>query len=193
MVDNTFTYEKKKRLADKISKIKKKEDLVKIFEIIHNDNKNYTETQNGLFMLFNSLSDATYHKIDLYIRSITKKKTANTSENLSEQEYKSYVKNDFPEQKHFNPKLKYSNREKNIIKRQRYDKLIESEKNDTNIIYQKFDASSEPPELLEPPTSDKSSEAATSITPITLITPITPIKPTKKPTKKPTIKNKKNT
>ena len=93
-------------------------------------------------MIFNSLGDTTYHKLDLYLRSITKKKNGNTSENLSEQEYKSYVKNEFPEQEHFNPKLKYSNREKNIIKRQRYDKLIESEKNE-NIIFQNVDTSPE--------------------------------------------------
>jgi len=145
MADNSFTYEKKKKLADKISKLKKKEDLVKIFEIIYEDNKNYTETQSGLLMLFNSLSDTTYHKLDLYLRSITKKKTDTaTSENLSEQEYKSYVKNEFPDQEHFNPKLKYSNREKNIIKRQRYDKLIESEKADKSVVYQNFDASPTP-------------------------------------------------
>lgn len=165
MADNTFTYEKKKKLADKISKLKKKEDMVKIFEIIYEDNKNYTETQSGLFMIFNSLSDTTYHKLDLYLRSITKKKSGvTTSENLSEQEYKSYVKNEFPEQEHFNPKLKYSNREKNIIKRQRYDKLIESEKQDNNILYQKFDASSTPPGS---EVSEKSPEAPMPIKPVT--------------------------
>jgi hypothetical protein len=149
-MDNIFTYEKKKKLADKISKIKKKEELVKIFEIIYEDNKNITETQNGLFMIFNTLNDATYHKLDLYLRSTIKKKTNNniittTSENVSENEYKSYTQNEFPDQEHFNPKLKYSNREKNIIKRQRYDKLIENEKNDNNsVVYQKFDTSPTP-------------------------------------------------
>ena len=140
-MNNTFTYEKKKKLAEKISKLKKKDDIVKIFEIIYEQDQSVTENQNGLFMIFNNLNDATYHKIDLYMKSITKKQSSPASENTSDKkEFISYVQNEFPDQDHFNPKLKYSNKEKNIIKRQRYEKMITSEKDsDENIVYKKFD------------------------------------------------------
>lgn len=144
-MEATYSYEKKKRLAERISKVKRKEDMVKIFEIIYQDNKNITENQNGLFMFFHKLNDSTYHKIDLFLRSTTKKKTSDdntTSECKSESTkgYTSYVKNDFPDQESLNPKLKYSNREKNLIKRQRYDDHLNSEHNsDGGVVYKKFD------------------------------------------------------
>jgi len=142
-MEATYSYEKKKRLAERISKLRKKEDMVKIFEIIYQDNKNITENQNGLFMFFHTLNDSTYHKIDLFLRSSVKKKspTDTTSESQSEQkEYSSYVKNEFPDQEKLNPKLKYSNKEKNLIKRQRYDDHLNSEHNSENgVVYQKFD------------------------------------------------------
>ena len=148
-MDNTYSHEKKKKLAEKISR-QKKEDMVKIMEIIYESNKNITENQNGVFLLFNKLDDATYHKLDLYLRSITKKKSSdgnvltsdnNTKSDKSEQkEFTSYSKNDFPDQEKLNPKLKYSNRERNIIKRQRYDNHLTSESNNgSGIVYQKFD------------------------------------------------------
>ena len=140
-METTYSYEKKKRLAERISKLKRKEDMVKIFEIIYQDNKNITENQNGLFMFFHTLNDSTYHKIDLFLRSSVNKKTpTNTASESEKKEYSSYAKNEFPDQEKLNPKLKYSNREKNLIKRQRYDEHLTSEHNsDNGIIYQKFD------------------------------------------------------
>ena len=140
---SSYSYEKKKRLADKISKIKKKDDMVKILEIIYENNKNITENQNGLFMLFHNLDDSTYHKLDAYLRSISKKRGSTgsiTSDSISEKkEYKSYIDDEF-ENNRLNPSLKYSNKEKNLIKRNRYDNLIGSEGvSDGSVVYQKFD------------------------------------------------------
>lgn len=134
--------------------------MVKIFEIIYQDNKNITENQNGLFMFFHTLNDSTYHKIDLFLRSSVKKSITDTmSESHSEQkEYSSYVKNEFPDQEKLNPKLKYSNKEKNLIKRQRYDDHLNSEHNSENgVVYQKFDVNTE---------SDKSDNKMTPPLPI---------------------------
>ena len=141
-----YPYDKKKRLAKKISTLKRKEDMVKILEIIYEDNKNITENQNGLFMFFHKLNDSTYHKIDLYLRMNTKKKTSDEkSVDESSSSFISYAKNEFSDtnQKSIsesNPKLKYSNREKNIIKRQRYSEQLHSENNtDSHVLYTKFD------------------------------------------------------
>jgi hypothetical protein len=143
-MENSYSYEKRKRLADKISKIKRKEHLVKVLEIIYQDNKDISENDNGLFLFFHKLNNGTYHKIDLFLRSISKKKTSdeNISETTSDKkEFSSYIKNEFPDQEKLDPKLKYSNKEKNLIKRQRYTEHLNSETNsDQNIVYQKFDA-----------------------------------------------------
>ena len=180
-METTYSYEKKKRLAEKISKVKRKEDMVKIFEIIYQDNKNITENQNGLFMFFHKLNDSTYHKIDLFLRSTTSKKktldgnNTTTSECRSEntKEYTSYVKNDFPDQESLNPKLKYSNREKNLIKRQRYDEHLNSEHHsDGGVVYKKFDVNvtsdseqkTSSPTIVTSPTSSTSQISQTSQT-----------------------------
>jgi hypothetical protein len=131
----SYSYEKKKRMAETISKLKKN-NMREILKIIYEDNKNITENQNGLFMLFNKLDNGTYCKIDNYLKSIKKKKynTQSTSEN------KTYDENSSIEYDQLDPKLKYSNKEKNIIKRQRYDSQLKSENNsDSRIIYKKFD------------------------------------------------------
>ena len=105
----SYSYEKKKRMAETISKLKKN-DMREILKIIYEDNKNITENQNGLFMLFNKLDNGTYCKIDNYLKSIKKKKynTQSTSEN------KTYDENSSIEYDQLDPKLKYSNKEKNI-------------------------------------------------------------------------------
>ena len=138
---NGYSYEKKKRLADKISKVKNEKDMLNMLEIIYEDNKNITENQNGLFMMFHNLNDSTYYKLDAYLKSIAKKRrlTSSASDSISEKkEYQSYIKEDL-EDNRINPHMKYSNKEKNLIKRNRYDNLIKSENSDNSVIYTKFD------------------------------------------------------
>lgn len=110
--------------------------MVHILEIIYEHNKNITENQNGLFLLFDKLDDNTYMKIENYLKSTTNKDTADSQE---KKEYKSYYSDDFSDN-NLNPKLKYSNKEKNIIKRNRYDNFIASENANSNtVVYTKFD------------------------------------------------------
>ena len=162
---NEFPHEKKKILAKQISNLRKKEDMVKVLEIIYSDNKNITENQNGLFMMFNELNDSTYYKIESFLKTLKtgiKKKTEDkkSESKLSEDKSKfvTFAKNEFsdtlfasdnldkpvdkPLITQSDSKIKYSNREKNIIKRQRYSEQINSENNtDSNVEYSKFDLS----------------------------------------------------
>ena len=203
MDDNVtvYPYDKKKRLAKKISQLKKKEDMVKILEIIYADNKNITENQNGLFMFFDKLNDSTYHKIDLYLRSIVKKKISE-EESSEKNKFTTYAKNEFSDTivNHVsdNPKMKYSNREKNIIKRQRYSEQLNSENNtDSHVKYAKFDLSvlsdseskkvSEEPVLLSEPTPiiDTITNIDNSVNPIEPVNPVNPIDPVKRPRGRP--------
>jgi len=135
-----YTHDKKKKLAERISKLKKKEDKIAVAQIIYQHNKDMMENENGLFMFFHKYDDITYHKIEQYLKSLNKKKSSDDANTLSDKsdtkEYVSYSKSDFPDQDGLNSKLKYSNKEKNIIKRQRYDDLINDGNDDS--IYQKF-------------------------------------------------------
>lgn len=141
-----YTPDKKKKLADRISKLKRTEDQEAVFKIIYQVNKNIMENDNGIFFHFHELDDATYHKVDQYLKSLTKKKSSDDANTLSDtksdtKEYVPYSKNDFPDQDLLNSKLKYSNKEKNIIKRQRYDDLINTESNSN--IYQRITVDSD--------------------------------------------------
>lgn len=156
---SSYSYEKKKRLADKISKIKKKEDMVKVLEIIYEDNKNITENQNGLFMLFHNLDDATYIKLEAYLKTLSKRKNINsvTSESISEKkEFKSYVQDDLIQD---GINMKYSNKERNLIKRSRYDSIKNSENTSDTVVYKKFDVNIVSDSEYNSETSKKSSDS----------------------------------
>ena len=144
-MEEIYSYEKKKKLAERISKLKRKEDMVKILEIIYQDNKDITENQNGLFMFFHNLNNITYYKIEAYLKSLIRKKSSDVDETTSDKEYTPYDTNEFPDQETLSPKLKYSNREKNIIKRQRYDNQLNNQINQNvdNKLYSDSDKNSE--------------------------------------------------
>jgi hypothetical protein len=139
-----YTHEMKKKIVNKIKKIKKKEDIGKILNIVLADNPSYMENKNGLFMFFHKLEDSTYDKIEAEMRNINTKikyytESSINSETASEKkEYKPYVKDEFPSQQGISPKLKFSNREKCLIKRRRYDKNINQD-NGSQIVYKSFD------------------------------------------------------
>ena len=82
MVEN-YDYEKIKKLADKIDRIKSKTMLVTIFNIIKTTNPDIapSENDNGLFIKFNGLNNETYIKIENYLRKNLSKKS---SEEISE-------------------------------------------------------------------------------------------------------------
>lgn len=126
-----YTQEYKKKLADKISQIKNKSIIINIYKIIKDDNKNIDalKNKNGVFVYFHALQDSTYNKIEQYLKKINPDSDIN-SEKL---EYIPYTNDDFPDQEKLSPKLKYSNKEKNIIKRQRYNKIIAEDQTQDSI------------------------------------------------------------
>ena len=142
---NIFPHKRKEKLAAKISKIKRKKDLVKIFEIIREDSSTVTENNNGMFMYFHNLKYETYIKLEKYISQTNQQNystSTNSEESTHKKEYKPYTIDDFPSQQNFSPKLKYSNKEKNLIKRQQYDDNINIEnKTNESILYCNFDVS----------------------------------------------------
>lgn len=173
-MNKTYSHNRKERLVNKIMKIKRKRDLVKIFSIIQqsqsssSNSDNVTENNNGIFMYFHNLSVETYLKLEECINEINKKnkKLSNNQNACSEDnnsihseesrsdklvdntvnndplatKYTPYASSEFAYQNDFNPRLKYSNKEKNLIKRHRYDKNIDKENNvNKSVVYCDFD------------------------------------------------------
>lgn len=143
-MESNYSYDQKKKLAAKIQGIKKKENLIEIFKIVHEDNPQFTENHNGVFMFFDKLENTTYYKIEKFLNKLKRKNdgpdqsSITSSECKSEKaEYTPYADEEFPAQTNMEPKLKYSNTERSLIKRKQYDKNINID-NDANIVYRKF-------------------------------------------------------
>lgn len=134
-----YSFEQKEKLVEQIQKLKKEQHFIDILEIItkHNPDINITENQNKKLMYFQNLKPITYIEIEKYIKKTTIKRflskssdntdTQNThinSENLQDDMKKSSTDNEpFSD----NPRLKYSNKEKNLIKRKKYDEQINNQ------------------------------------------------------------------
>ena len=70
-VNNNYPFEKKKKLATKISNMKNKVHLRKIRDIIFNENPGVTgrKSSSGYLMYFHNYTPETYRKIDKYIEN----------------------------------------------------------------------------------------------------------------------------
>ncbi len=123
-----LTFEMKQKIANKIEKFKKIEHYSKIYDIIvkHNPGINITQTTKGQYLYFQNLTPQTYVEIEEYLTNVKTKTTGdNTSANIgdfmaqpdSEQNNDPFINK---------PKLRYNNREMNLIKRKQYDNIIET-------------------------------------------------------------------
>lgn len=135
-----YRIDKKEKLVSKINKLTKKEDFIKIYNIIQEkEQKPIKEIGDSTMMFFHDLKYETYEAIDKYLKDTSKtRKNQNLDQSAGENtEYLPYSQDEFPNQKSMSPKLKYSNRERNLIKRKRYDQTL-MEENGSDVIYCKF-------------------------------------------------------
>ena len=135
-----YSFEQKEKLARRIQKLKKEKHFADIRDIIikYNPDINITTNPSGHFMYFQNLRNDTYFAIEKYIKKVSVIKyvsesndTFNTENSQNDDKIVSSLSN-MSEDEQFsdNPRLKYSNREKNLIKRKNYDELIKSQNND---------------------------------------------------------------
>lgn len=124
-----YTHNRKVRLRNKIEKLIRKGDCMKVVKIIRSDSafykKDVSQNSNGLFMYFHELEDETYEELAELMKDIKKRddSEARTSE-LNLEESTPYAEEEFPSMKGVSAKIKYSNREKNLIKRKDYDRKL---------------------------------------------------------------------
>lgn len=122
----TISHERKKVIKDKIEKIKKKRYLIEIFKIINSDSSiNKSENNNGIFLYFNNLKDGIYLKLERYLDIIENEDNVTETDfstTFSETNSTNIIDEDY------GTKLKLSNKEKNIIKKKQYDKILSENK-----------------------------------------------------------------
>ncbi len=144
IMNKLYSYEDIEKLSQKIQKIKRKKNLEDIRDIIINNNPelNVTENSNGIYLCFNQLSNDTFLKVDKYVKkyfeneankkistdmaiTITSTVTEDDNNKVTSYIQENYLYDD-------NSRLKFSNKEKNLIKKRLYDKAlkINSEVND---------------------------------------------------------------
>jgi hypothetical protein len=70
----TFTHNEKKILASKIENITNKKEYKEIFKIIYENNCNYIENDNGVYINLNVLNDNTLLKIKEFLEVIENNK-----------------------------------------------------------------------------------------------------------------------
>lgn len=118
-----YSFADKEKLAYKINKLNKRKYFNDIKNIIvkYNPNIETTNSSRGIFLRFQDLNDITYRCIDKYLKNIKcyEKTTMTDSTIKTNDDY-----NDFDI---FPDSIKYSNREKSIIKRKKYDAYINNQ------------------------------------------------------------------
>lgn len=67
MDSKTYTYNDIENLNKKIKKIKSKQKLFDIYNIISKDNPNIMENNNGIFIFFSELSNNILQELDVYL------------------------------------------------------------------------------------------------------------------------------
>lgn len=125
-MNNEYSIDDKREMANKIHNITNKNYLLKIKNIIINENPNLplTYNSNGVVFYFHNLSESTYIHIDELFIKIDNKHLSDFTKSLSDSPTPilSYDIDPFNDI-NSNNKYKLSNKEKNIIKRKQYENI----------------------------------------------------------------------
>jgi len=133
-IELEYPFEKKKLLATKISQMTNKIDLKKIKKIITDNNPNIKSSKNsyGSLMYFHNYTTDTYYLIENIINEIDKETNERINSSLSCFSdiviSSDILSDDEPEI----IKMRYTNKEKRLIKRQKYEDVITKSNNDCN-------------------------------------------------------------
>jgi len=149
-MNNPYSLTKKKKLAEKIMKIQNKDQLLKIKKIIFDENPSLSVVKNstGILLYFQNLKTSTYYKLENYISNNTLKKCIKKMNNIESIENTIFSDLNVSSSENISSikqsEYKYSNKEKNIIKRKNYEETLNKinssddiKKNQSNIFIKK--------------------------------------------------------
>lgn len=134
---NAYSYQDKLKLVEKIERLKKKKYYLEVYKIIAEDQPKLVSNENGIFINFQNLKNTTYQKLENYINSIkvtpTKKPVLNINFDNINNRF-DFIDSDKLE----NSKIRISNKEKNVIKKQKYSDYLENATDSQNMSYRNF-------------------------------------------------------
>jgi len=128
-----FSFERKKKMAGKISTMTNKEHLRKIRDIIFSENQNVSTRKNndGYLMYFQNYTNDTYYKIEKYLNKIDNEKLEKQTRAFTETSDRDRDRDQALSSEDPNidytlsrSRLRYSNMEKRLMKRIDYEKKI---------------------------------------------------------------------
>ena len=148
-----YSNTKKKKLAEKLEKLTNKKDLKMVKQIINENNPDMdvVKKTSCLLMYFHNLTDKTYAELDDYITKKLLKECAKKVHHMNELEsamssdINGLSSNSSSENKEKKNKYKYSNKEKNLIRRKKYEKAL-NELNGTETLtvdFEQYNATNE--------------------------------------------------
>lgn len=125
-----YSFEKKKKLATKISDMRNKIHLRKIKEIIFTNNPGISAKKDsgGYLMFFQNYTNDTYYEIEKYLNKIEREKLEQQTRSITETSDQLIMSSEDPasttDYSTTRTRLRYSNREKRLIKRQQYENIL---------------------------------------------------------------------
>ena len=134
---DSYSIEKKKKLAHAIEKITSAHELKQIKNIILKNNPELaiTKNNNGYFMQFQNLSSGTYQELEKYIIKIEKIRLKQIHSEIL-QSSENYEEDDQDQDRKNTKKLRLTNTENHILNRAKYEKeLKKNEGTDEEIGY----------------------------------------------------------
>ena len=123
-IDNKLSILDKRILREKVQSLSKNECKV-VFNMIKNDTNKYTENNNGIFINLDNISENILQQIYIYVNKVTENKINNDPLIVYESNNPNLITSN-------NPKIKLSNYEKSIIKRNNYMEEQKDFKNNNN-------------------------------------------------------------
>lgn len=131
-MSDKYSIEDKRRLAEKIQKLKVGENLEKVKKIIFKENPDLSVTKNssGIIFYFHNLTESTYSKLDKFLTQLDNKKMLDLTKTVSDTN--DILASEMGDVGNNTNKYKLSTKERNIIKRKQYEKDI-GETDDTDL------------------------------------------------------------
>jgi hypothetical protein len=125
---DAYPFEKKKKLAARISDMRNKDHLRKIRDIIFSENPGINAKKNsgGYLMYFQNYTDDTYYKIEKYLNKIERDKLEKQTKSIQDTSDQLILSSEDPNVDYnvSRTRLRYSNRERRLIKRRQYENII---------------------------------------------------------------------
>ena len=127
-MEEAFSYDQKKALCDRIQSVplrgkRKEQFLLEVFHLINPEK--YHQNRNGVFVYFQKLPLETYLALDGLVSKVENAKLDPTSEIISE--YVPYSPDELTHKKGGGDQFRYSNKERSLIKKNRYDKQLKEQ------------------------------------------------------------------